>query len=117
MRDIAPRPISGDELAVVRQALSVALKRDSLQIPDEALENLTVVAECECGCRSVAFECGAGVDQQIADGVGVLASGDHIDVVVWGRNSEIASLEFVDHLGIAELPIKVISWEAAGNAS
>ena len=101
----------------MRQALSVALKADAPQIAEDAPGKLIVVAECECGCRSVAFQCGYGADRQLADGVGVLASGAHIEVIVWERNSEIASLEFVDHSSSGELPVKVIRWEEAGHAS
>jgi len=78
------------------------------------IDSLRVTAECECGCRSVEFECSEGLENSWADGVGYLQTREKVDVLVWERNGHVSSLEIVDHLGAGKLPVSVCSWEEAG---
>lgn len=116
MKNIAVRPISETEAAVVRQALHRAAVAPISEETIRSIEALKVKSICECGCRSVEFDAPEGIEQRLADGVGLLKSGDRVDILVWARNGHIASLEIVDHQGAGESPKpeKVCSWEEAG---
>jgi hypothetical protein len=114
MKRIVPRPITSEEAAIVKQAL---LKAALTPVPTDtiqSIESLCVIAECECGCRSVEFESSEAAESRLSDGVGYLLTGERVDVMVWGRGTRISSLEIVDHLGAGKLPVSVCSWEEAG---
>ena len=116
MKSIEPRPISPQESAVVRQALLVGSIKGAPVIEGAKVGSLRVIGICECGCASVQFECAPGENRQLADASGATQSGERVDIIIWGRNDEVSELEFVDHGGSGELPSRVMSWEAAGNA-
>lgn len=116
MKPIAPRPITEQEIAVVRQALLHAALAPVRPETIRAIGNLRVTGECECGCRSIEFEAPEAKEHRLSDGVGYLRSGERVDIIVWGHGNQVSSLEIVDHLGAGELPEanSVCSWEEAG---
>lgn len=116
MRPITPRAISTDEAAVVRQALLRAAIGSISPGLHDSVDSLRVVAECECGCRSVYFRTLSAHDYRLADGVGYLSDGTRINVLVWAQDDNISSLEIVDYAGAGQLPRTetVCSWEEAG---
>ena len=114
MKTIVPRAITAEEAAVVKQALLRAAQTPVPADTIQFIDSLRVTAECECGCRSVEFECSEGLESRWADGVGYLQTGERVDVLVWERNGQVSSLEIVDHLGAGKLPVSVCSWEEAG---
>lgn len=114
MKQIAPRSITSEEAAIVKQAL---LKAALTPVPTDTIqsvESLRVIAECECGCGSVEFESCEATESRVSDGVGYLLTGERVDIMVWGRGKRISSLEIVNHLGAGKLPVSVCSWEEAG---
>ena len=116
MKIIPPRSLSSVEVAVIRGAL----QRASVgPVPDEMVEGVAgrmVMAECECGCRSLYLQHRASGDYRVADGVGYLPGGQRVDVLVWASSGSVTTLEIVDHAGAGELPepASVCSWEEAG---
>lgn len=116
MRVIPARPIQHTEAAVVRNAL---LKAPFGQVPQSMLrevQSLKVVGVCECGCRSIYFGPTDKSDYRVADGIGYLADGDRIEVMVWASEGHLSSLELVGHAGKGQLPAaeSICSWEEAG---
>lgn len=116
MKPIVPRPISASEAAIIKGALQQA----SLQPTDAFLvsvNELTVIAICECGCGSISFRGPSQNEQRLADGVGYLSSGERVDVLVWAEGTAISQLELVDYgqaKGSLPIPESVTSWERAG---
>ena len=116
MKVIPARPIQQAEAAVVRNAL---LKAPLGQVPQPMLrevESLKVVGECECGCRSIYFGPTDKPDHRVADGIGYLADGERVEVMVWASEGHLSSLELVGHTGKGQLPTaeSICSWEEAG---
>ena len=104
MKAITPRSITADEAAVINQALRRAGVKATPEDIIRTIISLRVIGECECGCRSIQFESREGEEYMLADGVGYLRNGERVDVIVWGRDLSIASLELVDHRGSGMMP-------------
>lgn len=115
MKSIPTRPIAPAEAAIVRDALLKApLDEISASMVAE-VELLKVVGECECGCRSLYFRQIEKSDYRVADGVGYMADGEKVGIMVWSaENGHVAALEIVDHGGKGQLPTTLCSWEEAG---
>lgn len=116
MKSIAHRPISASEAAVIRNALQHAalLPTDAFL---SSVNELTVIAICECGCGSISFRMPSQGEQRLADGVGYLPSGERVDVLVWAEGTALSQLELVDYgqaKGVLPIPESVTSWERAG---
>jgi hypothetical protein len=116
LKSIAPRTISTEEAAVIRQGL---LRAATGIVSSEILgsiDSLQVIALCECGCRSVYFQMPSAHEDRLADGVGYLADGSRVEVLIWAKDENTSSLEIVDHAGAGQLPRaeSVCSWEGAG---
>jgi hypothetical protein len=114
MQPVEARPITPEELAVLRQAL---LRGASAPVPEsavEALQNLAVIGICPCGCKSVYFAPESGDDRIIADTWGKTAEGEFIGVMVWSRGGSITSLDLVDHLSAGKLPLPESIGERVG---
>ena len=88
-----PRRLTQPELAVramLEGAAKVPLEPDVL-VP---LENLQVIAKCECGCDSVEF---AEHDPQrpsrpIADATGKTPAGGVVGIIIWGTDDAVTAL-------------------------
>ena len=117
MRAPISRPISVEEVRIIRTALlSCAV------IPEApgllaTLGNLHVVGGCECGCASVQFVIKTTEYRRpIAEGLGILPNGDCVGVMVWGNAEEVTGLEIYDlsavasGLALSQLQ-SVIPWE------
>ena len=116
IKSIAARPVQPVEAAIVRNTL---LKAALGYVPEamlQAIERLKVVGVGGCGCRSLYFKPITKSDVRVADGVGYLASGERIELMVWASEGQIAAFELVDHGGKGQLPIaeSVCSWEEEG---
>jgi hypothetical protein len=116
MKTITPRLVTAPEAGVVRGALERAsvgaVPREML----DEIEGVTVLGECECGCRSLYFRHPSAGDYRVADGVAFLPSGQRVGLLVWASSGRLSALEIVDHEGAGELPAPqtVCSWEEAG---
>lgn len=117
MKRIPTRRITEQEAAVIGRMLRLAPLRQIQGDTINSISELRVIGECECGCRSIEFEAPEGHEQRLADGVGFLPSGESVDIIVWGRENEVSSLEIVDHMGAGELPEPdmVYSWTGAAS--
>ena len=81
------------------------------------IENLEVIARCECGCASVDFGSPAAEARPspIADGTATRPSGGQIGVIVWGRSDAITGLEIYglgdgnDDL-VLPIPESIVPW-------
>ena len=116
MKPITPRAIALDEAGVVRQALLRAAVGTVSAEMLTSVDSLEVIAECECGCRSVYFRPLSKEEYRVADGVGYLTDGTRVNLLVWAEGNHICSLEVVDHIGAGHLPRAntVCSWGKAG---
>ena len=117
MRTRPNRPINDDEVRVIRTAL-----QRCPEIPEAAalvptLGDLRVVGGCECGCASVDFAVAKPEQRKpIADGLGMLADGERVGVIVWGTSDAVTGLEIYDMSASATgLPLSrlqsIIPWE------
>lgn len=79
--------------------------------------DLRVVGGCECGCASVDFVITTPEHRRtIADGLGILANGERVGVIVWGTPNAVTGLEIYDMSATAAgLPLSqlqsIIPWE------
>ena len=104
VKEIAPRPIAVDELAVLEAALLRAPVEPISTTVIAGLRSLNVVGLCECGCKSVYFSAISRKDRRVADGMGVTASGKRVEVMVWANGDDIEALDIVDFESSGELP-------------
>jgi hypothetical protein len=91
---MTPRPISPQELDVIRRALEACRTPAASPSHDSVASNLVVSSLCGCGCDTVEFQ-GAGgeVAAVIADGLGESADGNGVGVIVFGTAETITCLE------------------------
>lgn len=91
---MTPRPISPQELEVVRRALEACRTNSALPSHYAKAPALVVTSLCGCGCDTVEFR-GAGgeVAAIIADGLGEAADGSGVGLIVFGTSDTITCLE------------------------
>jgi hypothetical protein len=81
-------------------------------------ESLRVVGGCSCGCRSIDFREEIAGAEIIADALAIYPDGQEADLVLWGLNGQVVSLEVVDHTPDASARLPELSnlrtWEARG---
>ena len=84
---LAGRPITAQEIAVIRATLEQAALDAQFRAAEVNLDTLKVVDRCSCGCDSVDFEKNGqdSLSRPVADGIGMTAAGGQIGVIVWGR--------------------------------
>jgi len=92
------RPISPDEVAVIRTTLERAAISPEYVPLSESLLSLRAVNRCQCGCDSVDFELHDAdrPSKPIGDAIGTTAAGGMVGVIVWGRAEAITGLEVYD---------------------
>ena len=97
MRARPNRPINDDEVRVISTALQRCPEIPEAPALVPTLGDLRVVGGCECGCASVDFAI-AKPEQRIpiADGLGMLANGERVGVIVWGTPNAVTGLEIYD---------------------
>lgn len=112
---VPPRPARSAERAIVERALEVAALEGAADVSWAPGTGPIVIAECECGCGSVAFGTGCReAERRVADAVACLPGGEQVDVIVRARGSDISSLEIIDYgQGRGRLPLagSVRSWD------
>ena len=104
---MTPRPISPQELEVIRRALSTCRTEAASPSHDLVAPTLLVSSLCGCGCDTVEFR-GAGgeIAAVIADGLGETADGSGVGVLVFGTADTITCLEVYSFDDVpARLPI------------
>jgi hypothetical protein len=91
---MTPRPISTEELEVLRRALQMCPTPAAAPPHASHADDLVVVSLCGCGCDTVEFQ-GAGgeVAAVIADGIGETAEGAGVGLLVFGKLDMITCLE------------------------
>jgi hypothetical protein len=99
--DFEPRPISAEEVAVIRAAFAQGqVLREVSPAALDALPSLTVVSCCPCGCASVTF---ARPDLPreaiVVDAVARHPDGSMLGLMVWGQPERITRLELYDYDG------------------
>src|SRR5262245_40601745 len=91
---MTPRPISPQELDMIRRALKVCRTGDALPVHDFVASDLVVSSLCGCGCDTVEFKrSGSEVAAVIADGLGDTPDGYGVGVIVFGTPDMITCLE------------------------
>jgi hypothetical protein len=117
MRAKANRPITEDEIAVVRAALERCPETPDAQELLPTISSLRVVDQCQCGCPSVDFTRSSSEHPRpIADGLGIISNGDRVGVILWGVGDAITGLEIYDmSANASELKLtdlkSIIPWE------
>jgi hypothetical protein len=117
MRAKPNRPITDDEIAVVRAALDRCAEIPDAQQLLSTVSSLHVIDQCQCGCPSVDFARNPSTHPRpIADGLGITSNGDQVGVIIWGVSGAITGLEVYDMSARAnELKLKdlksIIPWE------
>lgn len=102
------RPITPEEVTVIRVALERAPASPGPGIPTGDLETLHVVSRCSCGCDSVDFaeHDPARPAKPIADGIGTTPSGGTVGIIIWGGTDAVTGLEVYD-LGAGDGDLKL----------
>jgi hypothetical protein len=96
-RMIEARPVTPEEITVLRWLLENAPVGDIAGYRDQKLEDLHVVGGCDCGCVSAFFESDAGIRlEMIADAIAAYPDGEQSNLILWGRAGRIAWLEVCD---------------------
>src|SRR5262245_56064480 len=103
MRTKINRPISPEEVAVIRTTLERAPVAPEHSRLATSVESLRAVDQCSCGCDSVDFEAQGSVQpaKRTGDAIGTTPAGGVVGVIVWGRDDAITGLEVYD-LGAGE---------------
>ena len=98
MRTKINRPITPEEVAVVRTTLERAPVAPEHARLAASVESLRAVDQCSCGCDSVDFEEQGSVRpaKPIGDAIGTTPAGGVVGVIVWGRDDAITALEIYD---------------------
>jgi len=104
---MTPRPISSQELEVIRRALKSCRTDAASPSHDAVAAALMVSSLCGCGCDTVEFQGSGGeVAAVIADGLGEAADGSGVGVLVFGTADTITCLEVYSFDDVpARLPI------------
>lgn len=90
MGDVAPRPLTATEGAIVSRLLAL----HGLSVPGAAaLAGWRVVGRCDCGCASVDFVSDVAPASVLADGYGVTPGGVPVGVILWQRDGVPSGLE------------------------
>ena len=95
MRGTINRPITPDEMAVIRVTLERAAVATESRSLGSDLDHLRVVERCGCGCDTVEFAA-PGLQHRpvpIADGTGKTASGGAVGIIIWGTDQAITGIE------------------------
>jgi hypothetical protein len=102
------RPITPQEVAVIRYALERAPAGTLGPRVGDTLEHLRAIGHCGCGCDSIDFvPCDPShMSQPIADGIGTTPAGGDVGVVVWGHLDAVTGLEIYS-LGAEDHDLKL----------
>jgi hypothetical protein len=102
------RPITPEEIAVIRTTLERAAVSPEYATLVDALEHLRAIDRCACGCDSVDFAETDAADppKPIGDGIGNTAKGGMVGVIVWGTPEAVTGLEVYD-LGAGDGDLKL----------
>lgn len=92
------RPISSEELELVRWLLENCAFRDVSSFSARSLEGARVVSGCSCGCSSVDFVQGGGRVGSIilAEAFALWSDGIRAGVVLWARQDTVTGIEVYD---------------------
>ena len=92
------RAITPDEVAILEWLLDNAAVRDVAAYRSKPLSELRVVAGCDCGCVSLAFQPdGLGHGTILADALAVYPDAQMAGVMLWGHEGEIFWMEVNDY--------------------
>jgi len=102
------RPITAEEVAVIRSVLERAPVSPEFTPLGSQLDHLWAIDRCSCGCDSVDYaeDDPARPAKPIGDAVGTTLAGGTVGVLVWGRAEAVTGLEVYD-LGAGEDDLKL----------
>ena len=102
------RPITAQELAVIRSALERAPAETLDPRVGDTLEQLRAIGQCGCGCDSIDFvpHDPSYISHPIADGMGTTPAGGEVGVSVWGHPDAVTGLEIYS-LGAEDHDLKL----------
>ena len=102
------RPITPEEIAVIRTTLERTAVSPEYATLVNALEHLRAVDRCRCGCDSVDFaeHDATAPAKPIGDGIGTTAKGGMVGVIIWGTPQAVTGLEVYD-LGAGDDDLKL----------
>lgn len=92
------RPITPEEIAVIRTTLERAAVAPEYAALVSDLEHLRAIQRCDCGCDSVDFAEASATDpsRPLGDGIGETPQGGTVGVIVWGTPEAVTGLEVYD---------------------
>jgi hypothetical protein len=115
------RPITPEERAIIRWLLDHRGPTEPEVTPAPSVSELTVVAACQCGCRSVDFVPDRTGERPIRDACIRFADGVQGGVILWSAGNSLSALEFYDKDIGASRRLPAVSelqtWEQLGEAS
>jgi hypothetical protein len=90
------RPVTPEEVAILRWLLDNASVGDIAAYRMQKLEDLRVVEVCDCGCVSAMFESDNRAVKMIADANANYPDGQQANLILWGKEGRITWLEVND---------------------
>jgi hypothetical protein len=94
---VMDRPITPHEAEIIRWMLEHAAVGDVTAYAALPLEELHVIGKCDCGCISLYFPTKAsGRYTMIGDAMAVYSDGQQANLILWGRDGEVAWMEVDD---------------------
>lgn len=103
------RPITEQEIAIVRLTLEVGATKPIARESLDRLSDLEARSGCGCGCESVDFEDfdPARAPQPLGHTIGTTPTGGTVGIIIWGRADAVTGLEVydIDCGGDSKLPV------------
>jgi hypothetical protein len=88
-----PRPVSTLEAEVIKRMLHLEAGIPHVAEPLAAVDRLTVIEGCDCGCDSLFCDEPKNLGRPIVSGVVRTAGNNEVEVVLWARATTLTFLE------------------------
>ena len=90
------RAVTPHEAAVVKRLLDHAAMCDVTAYRQGPVDDLRVIAGCDCGCFSLKFAPPQAGARMLADALAAYPDGQLTNLILWGRDGEVTWLEVDD---------------------